>query len=154
MYCSECSFFRGDGLCKNPQVRKREVGYFQKACAQFVERKTTKQTETPTDSMEMNTATSAPQTKVCERCGRELPLDQFDRHYATKDKHTKICHECNTAAKKAGFRPKPIQAPATAHLAEEHKPSCIQEATDAELIAEIAVRGYKGNLSKTITIEL
>ncbi len=154
MYCSECSFFRGDGLCKNPQVRKREVGYFQKACAKFVERETTKQTETPTDIMEMNTQTSAPQTKVCERCGRELPLDQFDRHYATKDKHTKICHECNTAAKKAGFRPKPSQAPATAHLEEPAKPSCIQEATDAELIAEIAVRGYKGNLSKTITFDL
>ena len=149
MYCSECNFFRGDGLCKNPKVRKSEVGYFQKACAQFQKRETAKKTETPTDSMEPNTATSAPQTKVCERCGRELPLDQFDRHPKTKDGYLKICHDCACAARKAGYRPK-----VAVHHEEERPPFCVEEATDAQLIAELAVRGHKGTLSKTISFEL
>ena len=144
MYCSECAFFHGDGLCRSPNTKKRDVGYFQKACSGF-EPKNAEPEQKPTEMEKKEEQI----VKTCKRCGRVLPLEKFGRSARSKDGRLDTCHECRSAAVKRGFKPKPHQAPSTANMG-----LMVYEATDERLIEELKSRGYKGSLTKTIQFEL
>lgn len=107
MYCSDCRYFRDDGICTNPNSRKREVGYFQKPCDKLIEKlpdkpilstikpKTKKiEHNKPQIEQTMVKIEQTPKTKTCARCGRELPIEQFRGNLKAADGHISICNEC------------------------------------------------------------
>lgn len=92
MLCHECQFYSPGGICRNPKVHKREVGYFQEACSHFAPpQNESEPNETPTP---MEPKQETPTTKVCRRCGRELPLESFAKNKSRQDGLQESCREC------------------------------------------------------------
>lgn len=95
MLCHECQFYSPGGICRNPKVHKREVGYFQEACSHFAPpQNELEPNETPTP---MEPKQETPTTKVCRRCGRELPLESFAKNKSRQDGLQESCRECMAA---------------------------------------------------------
>lgn len=161
MYCSDCFFFRNDGICKNPKVPKRDVGYFQKAGSCFtdpaqIEQKPAEIAPIPPKieqepmAKEQKDAVSEVLENIkrkCAECGRELPIEQFQRN--VNGDRISICKDCMTARRKKG-RTKPKPQP------EEHLLPGIDVSgvSDEALVGELVKRGYHGKLTKTTEFEL
>ena len=69
--CHECAFFTDLGQCRGAND-KRDVNYFQKACADFEPFQTNPQPKEKDMEKEKNTAPvqEEPTTKVCKKCRR------------------------------------------------------------------------------------
>ena len=183
MYCSNCFFFRGDGLCKCPDSRKREVGYFQKPCSHFellddkrdqieqkvpeIEQKqpiieqTMSKENDPTPPEVQQALDSVKRT--CADCGRELPITAFGKNAYG---YTKYCKDCMKKRQKAGKAKLPEGTPEQ-HLMEAILGPDYKADKDAKfdemllasipsviLTAELKRRGYHGKLSRTVEIEI
>lgn len=139
--CHECAFFTDLGQCRGPHG-KREVNYFQKACAYFEPFETTHQPKETDMEKEKNTAPvqEEPTTKVCKKCGRELPISEFSRN---RHGIISVCKECrrrpNAAVYQTGEKPLAVS---------------IEDFGDDTLMQELRDRGWKGTLTKQITKEL
>ncbi len=82
--------------------------------------------------------TTAMQTKVCRKCGKELPVSEFYANKANKDGYHSYCKECAAAAnnqRKSG-------GVAKVYLNEK-----LATFSPRELIAELRARGYTGELT-------
>lgn len=88
--------------------------------------------------------------KVCSRCGRELPLDEFPLSGRSRDGHLHVCRECNKAARRdASLRwwnnnRENLKAAAPT----------LASFSDADILAELRSRGWKGSLQKTETMSV
>ena len=118
--------------------------------------------------------------KVCKVCGRTLPLDEFPKNPHAKDGHLNTCKVCWSAMKKAEHARRkgaaPVEVPdgiipdikPVAESCEEKKAGkcpfddkfldgLAQKVTermpDEMLIAELAKRGYKGEVVKRIVLK-
>lgn len=69
--------------------------------------------------------------KVCKSCKRELPLNTFAHRSNSKDGYSNVCKECKTKFKGGN--------------------SELAKFTPRELMDELKVRGYKGEL-KYVTV--
>lgn len=119
--------------------------------------------EQPEQELQPETQTQSAQEemRVCRQCGRLLPLSQYARHAMAKDGYQPICRECmaeRVSAAKLG-KPKRKAQPASAEGAvpEPEKPHLLsiddlREFDDEDLFAELTRRGYKGEVSKIITL--
>ena len=162
MYCSDCYYFRNDGICKNPASKKRDVGYFQKAGACFtdpaqIEQKPAEIAPIPPKieqepmAKEQKDAVSEVLENIkrkCAECGRELPIEQFQRN--VNGDRISICKDCMTARRKKG-RTKPKPQPEEEHQLPGFD---VSGASDEALVRELVMRGYHGKLTKTTEFEL
>lgn len=82
------------------------------------------------------------ETKVCSKCGRELPRSNFYKSKVTKDGLESYCKRCKYEAKK-------LKDLSTRTSSEE-----LSKFTARQLIDELRVRGYQGELKYTTTIKL
>lgn len=171
MYCSDCFFFRNDGICKNPKVPRRDVGYFQKAGSCFTDPKEQNEAELEqpaaeiaqespkieqTMSKENNTTPPEVQQaldsvkRTCAGCGRELPITKFGKNAYG---YTKYCKDCMKQRQMAGKTKLPKESPEQ-HIAlsVEKRMQKVAEITetlaDADLAAELRRRGYSGKLTR------
>lgn len=165
MYCSDCYFFRNDGICKNPASKKRDVGYFQKAGACFtdpaqIEQKPAeiapippKIEQKPMEKEQKDAVSDVLENikRKCADCGRELPIEQFQRN-ASGDRIS-ICKECMNKRRKAGKTRLPKGTPEQ-HLLDavavrmEKTAELCKCLTDADLAGELHRRGYSGKLTR------
>lgn len=166
MYCSDCFFFRNDGICKNPKTPRRDVGYFQKAGSCFTDPKEQNEAELEQPAAgiaqespkieqkpmekEQNTR-PATNTKVCADCGRELPIESFQKN--VKGERISVCKECMSKRRKAGKTKLPKGTPEQ-HLLDavavrmEKTAELCKCLTDADLAGELRRRGYSGKLTR------
>ena len=73
------------------------------------------------------------QTKMCHSCGRELPINCFSRHDKSKDGHMNECKECRRR------KSSPTDA----------KGNPLEKFTARELMHELGLRGYRGEITFT-----
>lgn len=160
-HCGTCCWF-DDGYCRK---QRKSAGFFELACEDYLE----KTVETTTNT--------APATKVCKTCGRELPLSAFGGHHRTADHLQASCKECMNAKIKKGQQerwdkapqpkakkkapkteldeilnkaePMPIQEPEVKYEA----PRDLDDYTPQELYDELRRRGWTGILTKTETLQ-
>ena len=103
--CGHCAYwasnsFTGTSSCR--LTKRDDVGYFAPSCEHFEKRE---QPTKPKETMNTTeTTNTAPQTKVCKNCGRELPLEDFPEHPRTADGHGHICTECFRAKNAASIQ--------------------------------------------------
>lgn len=165
MYCSDCYYFRNDGICKNPASKKRDVGYFQKAGGCFtdpaqIEQKPAEIAPIPPKieqepmAKEQKDAVSEVLENIkrkCAECGRELPIEQFQRN--VNGERISICKECMNKRRKAGKTKLPKGTPEQ-HLLDavavrmEKTAELCKCLTDADLAGELRRRGYSGKLTR------
>ena len=165
--CGQCALSY-NGYCR---LRKKDIAYFDEGCEDYKE---------PQGSL-METTNTAPATKVCKTCGRELTLDHFGGHHRTADHLQASCKECmnkkiKTATEKrwkerkaeALGKVKKINATPKTELDEildKAEPMPIQEPrvkyeaprelddyTPQELYDELKRRGWSGTLTRTETL--
>lgn len=84
-------------------------------------------------------------TKICERCGKELPLDRFRKLTFGV---TKMCSKC-IAEKSAEGRKKNRDVANVEVLVKEAKTARLHDFTPRELMEELHSRGYTGVLEYT-----
>ena len=89
--------------------------------------------------MEANKTNESVQTKVCKICGRALPLSEFHKCRSGKFGVHSYCKECT---KKIKAEKRLMEQK---HLTEGCNPK-LSEFTPRELIEELQIRGYKGDL--------
>lgn len=104
MKCHECISF-ADGICRNPQSRRRDVGFFQEACGlaepeTFTEEPAIINQNTMNEN-ENKEENAAPVTYTCKGCGRDLPPDQF---YKNRWGLTSYCKDCMEKKKQTGTK--------------------------------------------------
>lgn len=154
--CGDCSWF-SDGYCRK---LRQSAGFFTIACDDFA----------------LGTTDTAPATKVCKTCGRELTLDHFGGHHRTADHLQASCKECMNAKIKKGQQerwdkapqpkakkkapkteldeildkaePMPIQEPKVKYEA----PRELDDYTPQELYDELKRRGWSGTLTRCETL--
>ena len=162
MYCSECLFFRNDGICKNPKSRFKDVGYFQKAGKCFtspaemeqkeaeIEQITPKIEQTMAKENDMVQSALDAVKRVCADCGRELPIESFQRN--TKGARISICKDCMAKRRKAG-RARGGKSPEQKLMEAVEKrgeniAEYLKDITDLDLAKELHRRGYAGVLTR------
>lgn len=147
--CGDCSWFR-DGYCRK---LRQPTGFFTIACDDFA----------------LGTADTAPATKVCSDCGRELPIDSFAHHARTLDGHQPICRECMRSRlkgrRKTPKAPKAVTPPSVDEILDglipntstsapgKAAPKYVQtrsteDLDDIEIIDELRRRGWTGEIYK------
>ena len=88
------------------------------------------------------------ESKRCECCGKVLPLDKF--LVSRKGNLFKICRDCATAKKVASYKHN-----RNAKKQEElERQTELSKFTPRELIEELRLRGYSGELKFTNVIKL
>lgn len=75
-------------------------------------------------------------TKVCIKCGRELPLSEFYKNNKAKDGRASQCRECY-AEYLVKYKQKKEQ---------EFKSARLSNFTPRDLMHELAIRGFEGEL--------
>lgn len=98
MKCHECISF-ADGVCRNPKSRRRDVGFFQKACDLAEPETFTEEPVKPETTQDMKEEEKTITTAVCQECGRELPVEEFATNRWGR---TKYCKECFKKKQQAG----------------------------------------------------
>ena len=73
------------------------------------------------------------QRKLCKECGRELPVSEFGRHSRSKDGLMCVCNDCRRRMRTKGTS----------------KGNPLEKFTARELMHELALRGYEGNITFT-----
>lgn len=95
------------------------------------------------------------ETRICKECGRQLTLDHFKKtRWGTR---VNVCTECATQkARDNKFRKK--QEEETKKANEDAKKSerqkMLEQFTPRELMEELARRGYTGELTYTMKIDI
>lgn len=79
--------------------------------------------------------TSDEKKKVCPGCGRELPLSAFNKHPRSADGHMKECKECTRRRLHSSKK--------------SVKGNPLAQFTARQLMDELYVRGYRGELKYT-----
>ena len=95
MKCHECISFGDLGSCRNGRSGRKDVGYFDNACA-YGEPKDKNKNQIIMNEKE---TTTAPATQVCKDCGRELPLEEFQKG---PHGYMNYCKECFKKRQKEG----------------------------------------------------
>lgn len=88
------------------------------------------------------------ESKRCECCGKVLPLDKF--LVSRKGNLFKICRDCATAKKVASYK----HNRNVKKQEEQERQTELSKFTPRELIAELRLRGYTGELKYTNVIKL
>lgn len=88
------------------------------------------------------------ESKRCECCGKVLPLDKF--LVSSKGNLFKICRDCTTAKKVASYK----RNRNAKKQEEQERQTELSKFTPRELIAELRLRGYTGELKYTNVIKL
>lgn len=107
--------------------------------------------------------TSIEPTKVCSICGEELPLSNYSHHKRTADGYFHMCKKCQgikgvkalykhrvNRAKSSAVQTSPAIVPMQGYK----KTLTLDDFTDAQLVAELARRGYTGSVAKTTTLTI
>lgn len=84
------------------------------------------------------------ETKVCAKCGKELPVELFNKSNKTEDGYGNICKDCDIRTN--GTRRVQVKYPDGNPL--------LKDFTPRELIAELRVRGYRGELTFVQKVKL
>jgi hypothetical protein len=87
------------------------------------------------------------ETKQCTKCGRILPISEFQLNNKTPDGLTHICKNCSQKGKKK----KNFQL---YEKGNENSNPLLKDFTPRELIQELRIRGYKGELTFIQTIKI
>lgn len=88
------------------------------------------------------------ESKRCECCGNVLPIDKF--RVSEKGNVFKICRACTTAKKVASYK----HNRNAKKQEEQERQTELSKFTPRELIAELRLRGYTGELKYTNVIKL
>lgn len=88
------------------------------------------------------------ESKRCECCGKVLSLDKF--LVSKKGNVYKICRDCSTAKKVASYK----HNRNAKKQEEQERQTELSKFTPRELIAELRLRGYSGELKFTNVIKL
>ena len=88
------------------------------------------------------------ESKRCECCGKILPLDKF--LVSKKGNVFNICRDCLTAKKVASYK----HNRNAKKQEEQERQTELSKFTPRELIAELRLRGYSGELKFTNVIKL
>ena len=95
-----------------------------------------------------NVSKEVVESKRCECCGKVLPLDKF--LVSKKGNVFKICRDCSTAKKVASYK----HNRNAKKQEEQERQTELSKFTPRELIAELRLRGYSGELKFTNVIKL
>lgn len=82
-------------------------------------------------------------TKVCNKCGRQLPLSNFHKQSKSKDGYTYACKECVAEYIKKHNKEK------LEKIKQTTREELLQQLTPRDLILELKKRGYVGQLQYT-----
>lgn len=109
---------------------------------------TTAKTQKANENVVMTVIKGDVGMKTCRCCGRLLPLTSFDKNKQCRDGHVNICRSCKWKRKKetATKRLATIQDPVTV--------SDIKNLSDDAIAKELISRGWKGKITKSVTIDL
>lgn len=95
-----------------------------------------------------NVSQEVVENKRCECCGKVLPLNKF--LVSNKGNVFKICRDCATAKKVASYK----HNRNAKKQEEQERQTELSKFTPRELIAELRLRGYSGELKFTNVIKL
>lgn len=95
-----------------------------------------------------NVSQEVVESKRCECCGKVLPLNKF--LVSNKGNVFKICRDCATAKKVASYK----RNRNAKRQEEQERQTELSKFTPRELIAELRLRGYSGELKFTNVIKL
>ena len=91
------------------------------------------------------------ETKICNKCGRELPIDSFSKNARTADGLQRHCKECASAYSKSSYVKRQAKKKENERIEFEkkfkvytHKDLAVF--TPRELMLELKARGYEGEL--------
>ncbi len=85
-------------------------------------------------------------TKVCKKCGKELDMSAFPLNKNSKDGHSNLCSECLHSQKSKPWKKK------VAIKVDPERP--LSKFTPRQLMEELRIRGYDGELTFTQKIRL
>lgn len=94
-------------------------------------------------------------TKICKDCGRELPIERFKRNKFGQP--VSVCLDCDTRKRRENKEKKRLQAAMDARqlmLKEEEVKSELSAYNSRQLMAELARRGYEGELTFVQKIDI
>lgn len=95
------------------------------------------------------------ETKICKDCGRELPIERFKR--SKFGQPVSVCLDCDTRKRRENKEKKRLQAAMDARqlmLKEEEVKSELSAYNSRQLMAELARRGYEGELTFVQKIDI
>ena len=95
-----------------------------------------------------NVSKEVVESKRCECCGKVLPLNKF--LVSNKGNVFKICRDCATAKKVASYK----RNRNAKKQEEQERQTELSKFTPRELIAELRLRGYSGELKFINVIKL
>jgi len=121
-YCSECLFFSDGGGCRNSKSKRREVGYFQKACNEGKPAETVPSVLVP--------------VKQEEIVKEDMKKEESGSYTEKGTKEVKA-----RKARKSKKIVEPVVERVTIKVA---------DLSDEELIAELKARGFRGKLTRTV----
>lgn len=121
-YCSECLFFSDGGGCRNSKSKRREVGYFQKACNEGEPAETAPSVLVP--------------VKQEEIVKEDMKKEELSPSTEKGTKEVKV-----RKVRKSKKIVEPVVEKVTIRVA---------DFSDEELIEELKVRGFKGKLTRTV----
>lgn len=121
-YCSECLFFSDGGGCRNSKSKRREVGYFQKACNEGKPVETVSSILVP--------------VKQEEIVKEDMKKEELSPSTEKGTKEPKV---------RKARRSKKIVEPVVEKVTIK-----VADLSDEELIEELKARGFKGKLTRTV----
>lgn len=88
-------------------------------------------------------------TKVCSKCHRELPLEVFNEDGRSRDGHFHMCKECKSIYSKESRKKKQGNS-----LHKVFGNPDLAKFTPRQLIEELRIRGYSGELKFTQIVKI
>jgi len=88
------------------------------------------------------------ETKICKDCGRELPIERFKRN--RYGERVSVCLDCDTRKRRENKQKKLMEKAMEERqktLKEEEVKSELSAYNSRQLMAELARRGYEGELT-------
>jgi len=95
------------------------------------------------------------ETKICKDCGRELPIERFKKN--RYGERVSVCLDCDTRKRRENKQKKLMEKAMEERqkmLKEEEVKSELSAYNSRQLMAELARRGYEGELTFVQKIDI
>lgn len=95
------------------------------------------------------------ETKICKDCGRELPIERFKKN--RYGERVSVCLDCDTRKRRENKQKKLLEKAMEERqkmLKEEEVKSELSAYNSRQLMAELARRGYEGELTFVQKIDI